>query len=71
MVVTDGEGRQLIEAHTIAVSLNEARADDGELEALLHNGGGNAKTRGDILGAEAFLGMQLMKRIELVGGMHG
>jgi hypothetical protein len=71
MVIGEGEGGQFIEVQLlIAVGLHQHRADDGELEALLHHGGGDSEPCGDILRVHALLRMERMERLELVGGMH-
>ncbi len=51
-------------------SAHQLGADRAELEALPDHGCGHTEPRCDILGAHAFLAMQLGKSLVLVGGVH-
>ena len=71
VIVRDGKGHQLLERHSsVAIELHQARADAGELEALIDEQDTHAEARRDVFDAAARID-QLAKGVELVGGVHG
>jgi hypothetical protein len=70
-IVSESEGHQVFERHvTVAICLDELRADHRQLEPLLDHARRDAELGRDSVIPLPFVG-QLLERLELVGGMHG
>ena len=70
MVVGDGKGHDMLQAHlTFAVGGEKGRGDIRQLQPLLHHGFGDAEARGHI-GERRSLVDERLEGLELVGGMH-
>ena len=71
VIVGEREGHELVERElAVAVARHERGAHGCELEALLHHGGSDAETRGDLFDTEASVIDELLEGLELIGRMH-
>ena len=71
VVVGDGEGHQLFKRQiAIAIDLHQFRGYRAEPQALPHHMRRHTEAGSDLLRTEAPLFRQLLKGLELVGGMH-